>query len=93
MMASAKDRGMVVCDDKGRIQLTKEDRERYGERFIVVRTSRAIWLYPRSDDPVAALAELGKSLPPDVSIRELRRMALEQGLKDAMRKANRVRRH
>lgn len=90
-MASAKDRWEVACDDKGRVQLTKEDRDRYGDRFIVVRTGRGLWFYPVHGDPVEELAKLGRSLP-EMTLPEFRKAIYEQALRDASSKAERVRR-
>lgn len=81
-MAGAKDRWDVACDDKGRIQLTKEDRDRYGDRFIVVRTGRGLWFYPVHGDPVEEMAKLGRSLP-DMSLVEFKKAIYEQALREA----------
>ena len=47
----------VTLDDRGRLTLPKEFRERYGEHYHVVDSQRGIRLVPIDDDPLAALRE------------------------------------
>jgi bifunctional DNA-binding transcriptional regulator/antitoxin component of YhaV-PrlF toxin-antitoxin module len=42
-------------DDRGRLTLPKESRERYGERYHIVQLHDGIKLIPVADDPLAAL--------------------------------------
>ncbi|MFB6083152.1 MAG: AbrB/MazE/SpoVT family DNA-binding domain-containing protein [Halorientalis sp.] len=47
----------VTLDDRGRLTLPKEFRERYGEHYHVVGRQNGIKLVPIDDDPLAALRE------------------------------------
>jgi bifunctional DNA-binding transcriptional regulator/antitoxin component of YhaV-PrlF toxin-antitoxin module len=44
-------------DDRGRLTLPKEVRERYGDRYRVVQLPDGIKLVPIADDPLGALRE------------------------------------
>jgi bifunctional DNA-binding transcriptional regulator/antitoxin component of YhaV-PrlF toxin-antitoxin module len=58
-------------DERGRLYLPKEVRERYGERFRIVRLHDGIKLLPVPDDPVEDLAEalepIKEATPADLS--------------------------
>ena len=45
----------VALDDRGRLTLPKEVRERYGDRYHVVQLPDGIKLVPVADDPLEAL--------------------------------------
>lgn len=45
----------TTLDDRGRLTIPKEIRERYGERYYIVQVHDSIKLIPISDDPLAAL--------------------------------------
>lgn len=47
----------ATLDDRGRLTLPKEMRERYGERYRIVELHDGIKLVPVSDDPLDALRE------------------------------------
>lgn len=47
----------VSLDDRGRLTLPKELRERYGEHYQVVQLHDGIKLIPVADDPLDALRE------------------------------------
>lgn len=51
---------VVSCDDRGRVLLPREVREKYGTTFHVVRARGEIVLIPAPDDPVQELAKIGK---------------------------------
>ena len=44
-------------DDRGRLTLPKEVRERYGERYHIVQLHDGIKLVPVADDPLRALRD------------------------------------
>lgn len=73
----------VSTDDRGRIYLPKEVRERYGERYRLVQLRNGIKLVPLSDDPVGALREALAPLK-GLSSEEVRRIAEEEGLREAL---------
>ncbi len=70
-------------DDRGRLTLPKEVRERYGDRYYIVQLHDGIKLIPVDDDPLDALrdefAEVEKSAD------ELREEARETALDEAGR--------
>ena len=69
---------LVRVDDKGRIYLPKEIREKAGSKeFYLVELPTGIMLIPKLEDPIKALEEEGKKLP-DVSVKELKRAAREE---------------
>ena len=47
----------VELDDRGRLTIPKELRERYGDRYWIVELHEGIKLVPIADDPLAALRE------------------------------------
>ncbi|SEP83288.1 AbrB/MazE/SpoVT family DNA-binding domain-containing protein [Natrinema salaciae] len=71
----------VALDDRGRLTLPKEVRERYGDRYHVVQLPDGVKLVPVADDPLEALrdefADVKKSAD------ELREEAREAALDEA----------
>ncbi len=55
----------ATLDDRGRLTLPKELRERYGDRYHIVELHDGIKLVPIAEDPLDALrdefADVGKS--------------------------------
>ncbi|ADD04312.1 uncharacterized protein Nmag_0727 [Natrialba magadii ATCC 43099] len=47
----------VALDDRGRLTLPKEIRERYGERYHIVQLHDGIKLVPVAEDPLEALRD------------------------------------
>ncbi|MFC4245896.1 AbrB/MazE/SpoVT family DNA-binding domain-containing protein [Natribaculum luteum] len=47
----------VALDDRGRLTLPKEVRERYGDRYHVVQLPDGLKLIPVADDPLEALRD------------------------------------
>ncbi|MEF8888276.1 MAG: AbrB/MazE/SpoVT family DNA-binding domain-containing protein [Haloarculaceae archaeon] len=45
----------VTLDDRGRMTLPKEIRERYGDRYHIVELHDGVKLVPVADDPLEAL--------------------------------------
>lgn len=70
----------VSLDDRGRLTLPKEVRERYGECYHIVQLHDGIKLVPVADDPLAALrdefADIEKSA--DALREEAREAALDE---------------
>jgi bifunctional DNA-binding transcriptional regulator/antitoxin component of YhaV-PrlF toxin-antitoxin module len=73
----------VTLDDRGRLTLPKELRERYGERYHLVRLDDGIKLVPVADDPLAALREEFADV--EKTAEQLRDEAREAALDDAGR--------
>lgn len=72
---------MLVADERRRITLPKELAEE-GQRFVAIRTKDGILLKSLPKDPIKALQKWGENLK-GVSRIELRKMAYEEGLKEA----------
>ncbi|MCU4801389.1 AbrB/MazE/SpoVT family DNA-binding domain-containing protein [Halobacteria archaeon HArc-gm2] len=70
-------------DDRGRLTLPKEVRERYGNRYHVVQLPDGIKLVPIADDPLDALRDEFSDV--DRSVDELRRDGREAALDEAGR--------
>lgn len=70
----------ATLDDRGRLTLPKEMRERYGDRFRVVELHDGIKLVPIDDDPLEALrAEFADVEKTAMELREeARAAALEE---------------
>ncbi|ELY94231.1 hypothetical protein C483_03665 [Natrialba hulunbeirensis JCM 10989] len=47
----------VALDDRGRLTLPKEIRERYGDRYHIVQLHDGIKLVPVAEDPLEALRD------------------------------------
>lgn len=73
----------VSLDDRGRLTLPKEVRERYGERYHIVQLHDGIKLVPIADDPLDALRDEFADV--DKSVDGLREDAREAALDEAGR--------
>jgi len=73
----------VALDDRGRLTLPKEVRERYGDRYHVVQLPDGIKLVPIADDPLDALRDEFADV--DKSADELREDARAAALDEAGR--------
>jgi len=73
----------VEIDSHGRLYLSSELREKYGEKFHVVEYEGRIELIPIDEDPLQAVRdEIGGTLE-GKSREELREKALERATKEA----------
>lgn len=73
----------VTLDERGRLTLPKELRERHGDRYKVVELHDSIKLVPVADDPLAALrAEFAEV---EADSKALRERAREDALDEARR--------
>lgn len=73
----------VALDDRGRLTLPKEVRERYGDRYHVVQLPDGIKLVPVADDPLEALRDEFADV--EKSADELREEAREAAIDEAGR--------
>lgn len=73
----------IATDDRGRITLPKEIRDRFGERYRLVALRDSIKLLPIPDDPVAALRSAGGEALQSVAMDELRETALDAARDEA----------
>lgn len=75
--------GDVTLDDRGRLTLPKEVRERYGENYHLVQLHDGIKLVPIAEDPLEALRDEFEDV--DKSATELREETREETLEEAGR--------
>jgi bifunctional DNA-binding transcriptional regulator/antitoxin component of YhaV-PrlF toxin-antitoxin module len=73
----------ATLDDRGRLTLPKDTRERYGDRYRIVELHDGIKLVPIAEDPLDALREEFADV--DGSADELRERAREEALDGAGR--------
>ena len=75
--------GDVTLDERGRLTLPKEVRERYGENYHIVQLHDGIKLVPIAEDPLEALRDEFEDV--DKSATELREGTREETLEEAGR--------
>lgn len=73
----------TTTDDRGRLYLSKDIRERHGERFHVVEYSDHIELIPIDDDPLEGLRDAVGDAFEGKSVEELRDEARERARDEA----------
>lgn len=73
----------ITLDDRGRLTLPKEMRERYGDRYHIVQVHDGIKLIPVAEDPLDALQNEFAGIEKTAS--ELREEAREAALDEAGR--------
>ena len=73
--------GETTIDDRGRLTVPKEMRERYGDNYRVVDVHDGIKLIPVAEDPLDALREEFEDV--DKTAAELRDEARESSLDEA----------
>lgn len=73
----------ATLDDRGRLTLPKEIRERYGDRYYIVELHDGIKLIPVADDPLGALRDEFED--GEKTAGELREEARETALDEAGR--------
>ncbi|BFI75692.1 AbrB family transcriptional regulator [Sulfurisphaera ohwakuensis] len=73
---------IVKIDNKGRIYLPKEIREKIDSKeFYIVELPYGIMLIPRVKDPIKTLEDEGKKLP-NLDIKELKKIIREEAEKE-----------
>ena len=79
---------MIVSklDDRGRLLIAKETRDKYGDEFVVVEAPGEVILLPVPKDALKALEDEGKKLPANMSISEIKKRAHERALKELTEK-------
>jgi len=73
----------ATLDDRGRLTLPKEIRERYGDHYYIVELHDGIKLIPVAEDPLEALREEFEGV--EKTAEELREGAREAALDEAGR--------
>ncbi|HET7324268.1 MAG TPA: AbrB/MazE/SpoVT family DNA-binding domain-containing protein [Halococcus sp.] len=72
-------------DGQGRLYLSKELREKYGDKYHIVEYEDRITLIPVADDPLAAVREAAGDLH-EAGIEEIREDIAEEARADARTK-------
>jgi len=71
----------TTLDDRGRLTLPKEIRERYGDHYYIIELHDGIKLIPVADDPLDALRDEFEGV--EETAEELRKRAREAALDEA----------
>ncbi|NUB90927.1 AbrB/MazE/SpoVT family DNA-binding domain-containing protein [Haloterrigena sp. SYSU A558-1] len=72
------------ADDRGRIVIPHEIREKHGDRYRVVELDDRVELIPLKDDPIEGLRDAVGDAFDDKSIDEIKREAREAAREDAI---------
>lgn len=72
------------ADDRGRIVIPHEIREKHGDRYRVVELDDRVELIPLKDDPLEGLRDAVGDAFDDKSIAEIKREAREAARDDAI---------
>jgi len=84
--------GVVVADVRGRVTLGSDLVEKYGRKFAVVKVPGEIVLIPIPKDPLKSLQEQGKKIPPHLTLKDLKRLAEEKAMEEAVGSYQRLQR-
>jgi len=73
----------AVADDRGRIVIPHEIREKHGDRYRVVELDERVELIPIADDPIEGLRDAVGDAFDEKSIAEIKREAREAARDEA----------
>ena len=65
-------------DERGRLYLPKDVRERFGDEYRIVRLPNYVALFPVADDPLAAVREIVGDAIDAESVTEAREIARQR---------------
>lgn len=72
------------ADDRGRIVIPREIREKYGDRYRIVELNDSVELIPLKDDPIEGLCDAVGDAFDGKSIAEIKREARDAAREDAI---------
>ena len=75
--------GEVQTDERGRVTIPKEVRDRYGDRFRLVELDSGIKLVPIPEDPLEELRGAASDELREASLHELQEAAQEEAREQA----------
>ena len=75
--------GEVRTDERGRVTIPKEARDRYGEKFRLVGLDSGIKLVPVPDDPLEELRAAASDEPPEAALDDLEDAARNEAREQA----------
>ena len=75
--------GEVRTDERGRVTIPKEVRDRYGEKFRLVELDSGIKLLPIPDDPLAELRAAASDELREAALDDLEEAAREEAREQA----------
>ncbi|ELZ11106.1 hypothetical protein C479_07353 [Halovivax asiaticus JCM 14624] len=73
----------AVADDRGRIVIPHEIREKHGDRYRVVELDERVELIPIADDPIEGLRDAVGDAFDEKSIKEIKRESREAARDEA----------
>jgi len=73
------------ADDRGRIVIPSEIREKHGDRYRVVELDDRVELIPLKEDPIEGLREAVGDAFDDKSLAEIKRESRERAQENALR--------
>lgn len=73
----------VATDERGRITIPREARDRYGDEYRLVELRSGIKLIPVPEDPLEALQSAASEEFKSASTKELREAGRERGREEA----------
>jgi bifunctional DNA-binding transcriptional regulator/antitoxin component of YhaV-PrlF toxin-antitoxin module len=73
----------VATDERGRITIPREARERYGDEYRLVELQSGIKLIPVPEDPIEALRSAASEEFKSASTDKLREAGLDRGREEA----------
>ncbi|ARS90319.1 AbrB/MazE/SpoVT family DNA-binding domain-containing protein [Natrarchaeobaculum aegyptiacum] len=68
----------ITTDERGRVTIPKEIRERFGERYRLIELRDGVKLLPVPDDPVSALRAASSDEFTEASMEDLREAGFEE---------------
>ena len=75
---------ILTLDERRRITLPKDVVEGSEQQFVAIKTKDGILLKTLPKDPIATLQKIGEKIPKELSIADLKKIALEAAEEEAL---------